>query len=171
MNYEQVKDLIKTIEGSSLTEFELMLDNANIKMRKTHTGQTPVWMQSGGSHHVTLPAGEATTEQAAAKVSEIIQQMEEPITIVPPEKPTVALEGELIKAPLVGTFYSRPGPDKPFFVKVGDKVKTGDILCIVEAMKIMNEITSTINGTVAEILAENESMVEYHQPLFRIVKG
>ena len=151
MTYEQVKDLIKTVENSSLTEFELKLDNANVKIRKA-----PV---------------SSVTDQAAVKVSEIIQHMEEPITIVPPEKPATALEGEVIKAPLVGTFYSRPGPDKPNFVKAGDHVKTGDVLCIVEAMKIMNEINSTVDGIVAEILAENESMVEYHQPLFRIVKG
>ena len=70
---------------------------------------------------------------------------------------------------MVGTFYSSPSPDKGAFVKVGDNVKKGDVLCIVEAMKIMNEITSDVDGSVAEILVNNEDMVEYNQPLFRII--
>ncbi len=73
-----------------------------------------------------------------------------------------------ITAPIVGTFYSSPSPDKPPFVNVGSKVKKGDVLCIIEAMKLMNEIQSEIEGEVVEILAKNEQMVEYGQLIFKI---
>lgn len=74
----------------------------------------------------------------------------------------------IIKSPFVGTFYSSPSPGKPIYVKVGDKVKTGQPLCVLEAMKIMNEIDSDINGEIVEICVDNESLVEYGQPLFKI---
>lgn len=74
----------------------------------------------------------------------------------------------VIKSPFVGTFYSSPSPGKPVYVKVGDKVKIGQTLCVLEAMKIMNEIDSDINGEIVEICVDNESLVEYGQPLFKI---
>lgn len=74
----------------------------------------------------------------------------------------------IIKSPFVGTFYSSPGPGKPLYSKLGDKVKVGQALCVLEAMKIMNEIDSDINGEIIEICVENESLVEFDQPLFKI---
>ena len=81
---------------------------------------------------------------------------------------TMEQSGNIVKSPIVGTFYAAPGSDKPSFVKIGDKVQEGDTLCIVEAMKIMNEITSPYVGEIAEIYVSNEELVEYGQPLFRI---
>ena len=78
---------------------------------------------------------------------------------------------EVFKSPMVGTFYRKPSPDDPAFVEVGKKVKVGDVLCIVEAMKVMNEIQSDINGEIVEILVEDSESVEYSQPLFKIRKG
>ena len=86
-----------------------------------------------------------------------------------PQEKVEIKSGNLVKAPIVGTFYQSSGPDKPPFVKVGDKVKEGDLLCIIEAMKIMNEIKSPYSGEIVEILVSNDNMVEYNQPLFRIV--
>lgn len=74
----------------------------------------------------------------------------------------------VVKSPFVGTFYASPSPGKPAYSKVGDKVKTGQPLCVLEAMKIMNEIDSDINGEIVEICVDNESLVEYGQPLFKI---
>jgi len=74
----------------------------------------------------------------------------------------------VVKSPFVGTFYSSPGPGKPLYSKLGDKVKVGQALCVLEAMKIMNEIDSDINGEIVEICVENESLVEFDQPLFKI---
>ena len=78
------------------------------------------------------------------------------------------LEGNVVKSPMVGTFYSKSSPTAEAFVKVGSKVKKGDILCIVEAMKLMNEIESEFDGEVVEIFVDDEDMVEYGQPLFLI---
>ena len=78
---------------------------------------------------------------------------------------------EVFKSPMVGTFYRKPSPDDPAFVEVGKKVKVGDVLCIVEAMKVMNEIQSDISGEIVEILVEDSESVEYSQPLFKIRKG
>ena len=79
-----------------------------------------------------------------------------------------AASGKAIKSPMVGVFYAAPSPDRPPFVNVGDTVKKGDVVCIIEAMKIMNEITATESGTITEVLVENGDVVEYDQPLFTI---
>ena len=76
---------------------------------------------------------------------------------------------KIVKSPMVGTFYASPAPDKPPFVSVGDKVHKGQVLCVIEAMKLMNEIEAESDGTVAEILVENEQLVEFGQPLIRLV--
>ena len=85
------------------------------------------------------------------------------------EEPAPVKEGTLVLAPTVGVFYSAPGPDARPFVEVGDQVKKGDTLCIIEAMKLMNEIPAEVDGTVAEICVGNGQVVEFNQPLFRIV--
>ncbi|HMB92079.1 MAG TPA: acetyl-CoA carboxylase biotin carboxyl carrier protein, partial [Rhodothermales bacterium] len=84
------------------------------------------------------------------------------------EEAAPATEGTTVKAPIVGTFYEAPAPDADPFVQVGDTVKVGDVLCIIEAMKLMNEIESEVAGTVKQILAENAEPVEFDQPLFVI---
>ena len=85
-----------------------------------------------------------------------------------PEAPVEA-EGTVITSPTVGVFYAAPSPDSKPFVQVGDRIRQGDTLCIIEAMKLMNEIPAELDGTVAEVCAENGQVVEYGQPLFRIV--
>lgn len=87
---------------------------------------------------------------------------------VQPAAPAVASGGRFVKAPLIGTFYAAAAPGKPPFVSVGDKVSKGSVVCIVESMKLMNEITSEFDGTVAEILVSDGESVEYDQPLIRI---
>ncbi|MBC7092733.1 acetyl-CoA carboxylase, biotin carboxyl carrier protein [Candidatus Bipolaricaulota bacterium] len=79
--------------------------------------------------------------------------------------------GVLIRSPVVGTFWSRPAPDQPPFVKVGDRVVPGQVVCVVEAMKVMNEVRAEVSGAVEEVLAEDGSPVEYGQPLFRLRVG
>ena len=77
-------------------------------------------------------------------------------------------DGSIIKAPMVGTFYRRPGPDQPTYVEVGSRVKSGDTLCLIEVMKLFTQVESQQTGTVEAVLAEDEQLVEYGQPLFRI---
>lgn len=98
-----------------------------------------------------------------------------PVQTVPTETPAVKSEsaektpsGNIIKSPIVGTFYSSPAPDKPAFVKVGDTVKKGDVVMIIESMKLMNEVTTQFDGVVREILVENGQAVEYDQPVMII---
>jgi acetyl-CoA carboxylase biotin carboxyl carrier protein len=105
-------------------------------------------------------------------VEEIPQAAAELMTAeekVQPRVEEVKKEGTIVTSPIVGTFYASQGPDKEYFVKVGSRVKKGDTLCIIEAMKLMNEIDSEVDGEVVEVLVENEQMVEYGQPLFRII--
>ena len=82
--------------------------------------------------------------------------------------PTVASNLITIKSPMIGTFYSRPSPDKPNFVEIGDEVSVGKVVCIIEAMKLFNEIESEVQGRIVKILLENSSPVEYDQPLFLV---
>ena len=89
-------------------------------------------------------------------------------TTAPAEKAAPASTNKMVLSPIVGTFYRAPAPDADAFVKVGDHVSVGQTLCIVEAMKLMNEIESDVNGTVVRILVENQNPVEYNQPLFEI---
>ncbi len=149
MNYNEVKEIIKIIDKSTFSEFELRLGDAYVRMNKGIT-------TSEKKPHIT---------KHEPQIPDVI---DEPITIIPEEKPIIG-EGNIVTSPIVGTFYESPSPDKEAYVKEGDTVKKGDVLCIVEAMKVMNEITSNFDGKIAEIFVKNEQMVEYNQPLFRIV--
>jgi acetyl-CoA carboxylase biotin carboxyl carrier protein len=104
----------------------------------------------------------------------IKQQIQQPSPVViektETKAPTVEIGIETFNSPMVGTFYRKPSPDDPSFVEVGKKVNQGDVLCIVEAMKVMNEIQSEIKGEIVEILVEDGASVEYSQPLFKIRK-
>lgn len=166
MEYEKIKDLINTVNLSSIMDFELELFNdVYIRMNKFTAPNT---IEKNNLEDKVVIGN--SNEKAVAKedIQKKIEAISEPMTIIPEEKIEVK-EGNLIVSPMVGTFYKSSNPDKPAFVSVGDKVKKGDIVCIIEAMKIMNEIISKFDGEIAEILVENEDMVEYGQPLFRIV--
>ena len=159
MNFNEVKELVSMIDSSSLKSFELTLDNCNIKMNKTGNAFSNNSVQSE-----TINVG--TPVVPASAVSAPVQTEEAPAA---PATKTEDLSGNIVKAPLVGTFYMSSGPGKEAFAPVGKKVKKGDVLCIIEAMKIMNEITSDYDGTIEEIFVENEQVVEFGQPLFMIV--
>ncbi len=146
MEFENLLTLIKAVSDSELTEFQYEEEGVNIHFVKEQPQQIPVEIQ-------TIPAAAVTAavpENSAAAASE------EP-------------EGMIVKSPLVGTFYAAPAEDADPFVSLGDTVKKGQTLAIVEAMKLMNEIESDYNGKIAEIYVENGQAVEYGQPLFRIV--
>ncbi len=157
VDYNEIKDLISRVDASGFLEFELKLDNAHVRMSKTGMGSRTVMEDSPVAPVAVVPV-------AAPGVPPAIDT---PITLLPPEK-TEALTGDWVTAPIVGTFYESSAPGKPAFAKVGSTVKTGDVLCIVEAMKVMNEIVSPRDGKVAEIAVKNEDMVEFGQKLFRI---
>ncbi len=157
MNIEEVKELIALINDSDIKNFELTLDNATVRISKTDGVMPSAPVQAAPA---SAPAAAQTASAPAAPV-----QTETPA----PAPKAEAKGGNIVKAPIVGTFYESAGPGKPVFAPVGSKVKKGDVLCIIEAMKIMNEVVSEFDGEVAEVMAENEQLVEFGQPLFRII--
>ena len=146
MNLEKIAGLIKLVEESSLTEFSYKDTDVKISMSKLDN--PPVI--AGGAAPVLASAG------AVAPAAEVSLETEDE-------------DEEFITSPIVGTFYSAAAPDIPAFVRVGDHVKSGQTVCILEAMKLMNEIESDFDGTVAEICVENGESVEYGKILFRII--
>lgn len=163
MDYQQILELVKEVSKAGLTNFEYTEGNIRIAMscpqpeEKIVVPASNIALQEaiGVSANSVNDANTAGTEGVAAAQSQAAEAVGEKA-------------GNLVKSPLVGTFYAAPSEDAEPFVKVGDTVKKGQTLAIVEAMKLMNEIESEFDGVVTEILVENEENVEYGQPLFRI---
>jgi acetyl-CoA carboxylase biotin carboxyl carrier protein len=155
MNIKEIKELLELMAEHNVGEIEIEKDNAKIKLRKMAEGGVVVQ----NAPQMMAPMQAAIHAPAAAGVPAAVPQAadEEGITIV--------------RSPMVGTFYASPAPDQPAYVSVGKAVKDGDVLCIVEAMKLMNEIKSELNGVVTEILVQNGQTVEYDQPILKIKKS
>ena len=155
MDYQQILELVKEVSKAGLTNFEYTEGNIRIAMSCPQPEEKIVVPASNLVLQEAAGAGANTVETAAPAQQE-------------PEQIAEEKGGNVVKSPLVGTFYAAPSEDAQPFVKVGDTVKKGQTLAIVEAMKLMNEIESEFDGVVTEILVENEDNVEYVQPLFRI---
>ena len=146
MEYEKIKQLIDDVGNSKLTELEIEFpDGTKIKVKK-----------------------DAITEKVI--VNQNTEVIEEASFEKEIKKETKQETGKIVKSPMVGTFYLKPSPTSEPYVKVGDEVKQGDTLCIIEAMKLMNEIESEYTGKIAEILLEDGAVVEYGTPLFRLMQ-
>ena len=154
MDYQQILELVKEVSKAGLTNFEYTEGNIRIAMSCPQPEEKIVVPASNLVLQEAAGAGANTVETAAPAQQE-------------PEQIAEEKGGNVVKSPLVGTFYAAPSEDAQPFVKVGDTVKKGQTLAIVEAMKLMNEIESEFDGVVTEILVENEDNVEYGQPLFR----
>lgn len=154
MDINLIKKLIKIVEQSEVTEFSVQEGELKIKISK-NSHQTSVQLQS-------VPV-------EAARPSVSLQQATEVNAAIPAE-PAKSNHHE-IRSPIVGTFYRAPSPDADSYVQVGDSISQGTVLCIVEAMKLMNEIESDCNGKILKILVENGTPVEYNQPLFLVEKN
>lgn len=171
MDYRAIQELIKTMSESKLTTLEIESDGICIKMGKGEgmsvKASPQAIVESDLSKIVNKTDESAVTNTKEVKAIEVVEQrgVEEKNNkaVVEDDKNI-----EIVVSPIVGTFYESPAPDSEAFVKVGSKVKAGDTLCIVEAMKLMNDITSEFDGEVVEILVKNEEMVEYGQPLFKL---
>ena len=155
MDYQQILELVKEVSKAGLTNFEYTEGNIRIAMSCPQPEEKIVVPASNLVLQEAAGAGANTVETAAPAQQE-------------PEQIAEEKGGNVVKSPLVGTFYAAPSEDAQPFVKVGDTVKKGQTLAIVEAMKLMNETESEFDGVVTEILVENEDNVEYGQPLFRI---
>ena len=150
MEYEKIKQLIEDVGNSKLSEIEIDFpDGTKISMKKEEKVV------------VATPIEESKTTS--------VQEVEKKVEIANAEQETKnQAEGKIVTSPMVGTFYLKPSPNAKPYVEVGKQVKKGDVLCIIEAMKLMNEIESEEEGTIAEILVKDGEPVEYGKPLFRI---
>lgn len=163
MDFKQIQELIRLINKSNIGE--LTIEEKGFKVTIKQKQET---VQQVVSAPVYAPAAQPVAQQPAAQSA-------------PAAAPAAAANGEkvkpaepaasnliTIKSPMIGTFYRRPAPDKPLFVEVGDEIVPGKVVCIIEAMKLFNEIESEVKGKVVKILVEDASPVEYDQPLFLV---
>ena len=153
MNIKEIKEVLQLMKDFDISEFELEKEGVKVCLKKT-------LVASAAGH--SLPANAAYPASA----------MQAPVVPAPAAVATpVADDAIIVKSPMVGTYYSAPSPDQPVYVTPGKKVQEGDVLCIIEAMKLMNEIKAEFSGTVTEILMTNGRPVEFDQPLFKIRKS
>jgi len=150
MDLRKLKTLIELVETSGIAELEIQEGEERVRI-------TRALMQSQHASALAAPAATIGVSPAAA-----------PQATPAPAAPTPESEGHVVKSPMVGTFYRSASPGAKAFVEVGDSVQQGDVLCIVEAMKLMNEIEADASGTIKAVIAENGQPVEFGQPLFII---
>lgn len=158
----QLERLLSFMSEHGLEEFEYAHGDLRIRLKKAITQLTAPVMQSLPAAPVTPAPGvlPAAPPQAVAAAPGAVP--------VPSQPAPAAVEEHIVKSPIVGTFYAAPSPDAAPFVQLGDKVKAGQTVCIVEAMKLMNEIEADVGGEVVRILVENGQPVEYGEPLFAL---
>lgn len=160
MDYQIILNLMKEMNNTDLTKLEIEEEGIRISMEKgTSIPMTSVTQVPVPQMNVNTPVQPVTNQTLVSPANsgeETVDKQPEEVT------------GNKILSPMVGTFYAQASPEKPPFVKVGDKVKKGQTLCIIEAMKLMNEIESEYDGEIVKILTNNEEMVEFGQPLFVI---
>lgn len=157
MDLKEIQTLIKFVSESGVDEVDIEKKDFKISIRKA----APVVMQAAPQMiQATIPAAPASAP-APAKPAESEKAAAQPASKADENLIT-------IKSPMIGTFYRSSSPDKPSFVNVGDEVKPGSVVCIVEAMKLFNEIESEVSGKIVKILVDNATPVEYDQPLFLV---
>ena len=159
MDLKEIQNLIKFVAKSGASEVKLEMDDIKITIRTGSDSDTTIVQQ--------VPAAQIPQQviTAAAPVAEA------PAAPAAPEAAPAASDDSkyiTIKSPIIGTFYRKPSPDKPLFVEVGQTIAEGDVLCIIEAMKLFNEIESEVSGKIVKILVDDSSPVEFDQPLFLV---
>ena len=161
MDIKEIQSLIKFVAKSGASEVKLEMEDVKITIRtgshQTVPETTIVQQIPVAQAPAPIPAGVPAQEVAPA-----------PIPV--PETPAAADDSKYvtIKSPIIGTFYRKPSPDKPAFVEVGQDISTGDVLCVIEAMKLFNDIESEVSGKIVKILVDDSSPVEFDQPLFLV---
>ena len=157
MNEKQIRQLIKIVEESDIDELEVSRWGIRVRITRNRTGDNGSVVRGG----LRVDSGKIEPEQISGEDVAGLSSGEG------------QLDGNLIeiKSPMVGTYYAASAPDADAYIAVGDNVKIGDVLCIVEAMKLMNEIESEYTGVIKKILVENAKPVQYNQPLFLIDTG
>jgi len=161
MNQKELKELIEFLIEKDIAEFEL--ERGDVKVRIKRGAPAPSEPETRYVHIPAAPALPAPEVHSAAA-----SHASPPAAAAPPRKPAEEDGLHMINSPIVGTFYEAPSPGAPPFVKAGDAIDAGQVLCIIEAMKLMNEIESDIAGEIVKKLVSNGQPVEYGQPLFAI---
>jgi acetyl-CoA carboxylase biotin carboxyl carrier protein len=154
MDIKQIQELIKFVSRSGVNEVSIEQKEFKITIK---TNQAPTYINASPVQAVPQIPHPTQAAPAAAAVSEGTAPIKEDIS-----------KYLTIKSPMIGTFYRSASPDKPLFVNVGDEVKAGQVVCIIEAMKLFNEIESEVSGRIVKVLVDNASPVEYDQPLFLV---
>jgi acetyl-CoA carboxylase biotin carboxyl carrier protein len=159
MEIKEIQNLIKFVAKSGASEVKLEMDDIKITI-KTGSDEPNVT-------YVSQQPMAAAPQQAPAQAAP-----QAPAQAAPSEAPAAPASSEdkyvTVKSPIIGTFYRKPSPDKPSFVEVGDSIEVGDTLCVIEAMKLFNEIESEVSGTIVKVLIDDSSPVEFDQPLFLV---
>ena len=159
MDLKEIQNLIKFVAKSGATEVKLEMDDVKITIKTGSDSETAIVQQ--------VPVAVQTTPTPILKTIEA-----QPPSTTTPITPVTSIEDDskyiTIKSPIIGTFYRKPAPDKPLFVEVGQTISEGDVLCVIEAMKLFNEIESEISGKIVKVLVDDASPVEFDQPLFLV---
>ncbi|TNJ47135.1 acetyl-CoA carboxylase biotin carboxyl carrier protein [Tamlana fucoidanivorans] len=159
MDLKEIQNLIKFVAKSGASEVKLEMDDVKITIKT-------------GSDSETTIVHQVPTQQMAQPVAAPAPIAEAPVPAAAPAPAAPATSDDskyiTIKSPIIGTFYRKPSPDKPLFVEVGQTIAEGDVLCIIEAMKLFNEIESEVSGKIVKILVDDSSPVEFDQPLFLV---
>jgi acetyl-CoA carboxylase biotin carboxyl carrier protein len=161
MEFKQIQELIKSINKSGISELCIEQGDFRIVIKQDHTG-------SAVAMPVYQPVAAAPVHQVVAPVMPVAEHSAPAATVEKPANGGAEKNYITVKSPMIGTFYRSPSPDKPSFVNVGDEIRTGQIICIIEAMKLFNEIESEVSGKIVKVFADDSSPVEYDQPLFLV---
>lgn len=157
MDFKQIQELLKAVNKSHISEVSIKDGDFEITIKQQTAAEPqfvamPQVLPSMAMPQAPLPVAPATSQEPPAEQA----------------KDQKASNAVTVKSPMIGTFYRSPSPDKPPFVNVGDDIKVGDVICIVEAMKLFNEIESEVSGKIVKVLIDDASPVEYDQPLFLV---
>ena len=156
MDLKEIQNLIKFVANSGVAEVKLEMDDVKITIRTTLEGNV-----TEATYVQQIPVQNALPQAAAP-------QQIAPVVAAPEAPVAENAKYITVKSPIIGTFYRRSAPDKPMFVEVGKSIAKGDVLCVIEAMKLFNEIESEISGKIVKILVDDMSPVEFDQPLFLV---
>ncbi len=161
MEFKQIQELLKAVNKSNISEVSIKDGDFEITIKQAATETQFVAVQ-------TTTAMPQVMQQAAPSMLPQPAAAAQPLAAAPPAAAAESANTITIKSPMIGTFYRSSSPDKPAFVSVGDEIKPGQVICIVEAMKLFNEIESEVSGRVVKVLVDDASPVEYDQPLFLV---
>ena len=157
MDLKEIQNLIRFVSKSGASEVKLEMDDVKITIRtgESHKGETTIVQPIPVSTHAAPAVAPAAVEPAS--------QAKEPAPEASDDSKYIT-----IKSPIIGTFYRKPSPDKPVFVEVGQTINQGDVLCVIEAMKLFNDIESEVSGKIVKVLVDDASPIEFDQPLFLV---